>query len=79
MTVPELVDMLLKIPEEKRQEVLRKHEKDSHMPARKKITAWQRTVNCKLFRYARYFLRSEFNFHAIGGKDSPDTFNLQMG
>ncbi len=45
----------------------------------KKITAWQRTVNCKLFRYARYFLRSEFNFHAIGGKDSPDTFNLQMG
>ena len=36
MTVPELVDMLLKIPEEKRQEVLRKHEKDSHMLARKK-------------------------------------------
>ena len=36
MTVPELVDMLLKIPEEKRQEVLRKHEKDSHTLARKK-------------------------------------------
>lgn len=35
--------------------------------------------NCKLLRYARYFLRSEFNFHAIGGKDSPDTFDLQMG
>ena len=49
------------------------------MLARKKITVWQRTVNCKLLRYARYFLRSEFNFHAIGGKDSPDTFDLQMG
>lgn len=36
MTVPELVDMLLKIPEEKRQEVLRKHAKDSHTSARKK-------------------------------------------
>lgn len=36
MTVPELVGMLLKIPEEKRQEVLRKHEEDFHMPARKK-------------------------------------------
>lgn len=34
--VPEPVDMLLKIPEGKCQEVLRKHEKDSHMLARKK-------------------------------------------
>ena len=79
MTVLKLVGMLFKIPAGKCQEVLRKHEKDSHMLARKKITVWQRTVNCKLLRYARYFLRSEFNFHAIGGKDSPDTFDLQMG
>lgn len=35
--VPEPVDMLLKIPEEKRLEVLRKHEeKKTHAPARKK-------------------------------------------
>lgn len=35
--VLEPVDMLLKIPEEKRQEVLRKHEKKkTHAPARKK-------------------------------------------
>jgi len=34
--VPEQVDMLLKIPEEKRLEVLRKHEKDSHTLARGK-------------------------------------------
>ena len=35
--------------------------------------------NCKLLRYARHFRCSEFNFHTIGGKDSPDTFDLQMG
>lgn len=34
--VLEPVDMLLKIPAEKCQEVLREHEKDSHMLARKK-------------------------------------------
>ena len=77
MTVPVLVDMLLKIPEEKRQEVLRKHEKDSHTLARKKSPRGRE--NCKLLRYTRHFRRSEFNFHAIGGKDRPDTFDLQMG
>ena len=75
--VPEPVDMLLKIPEEKRQEVLRKHEKKKLMRLRGKNH--RMAENCKLLRYARHFRCSEFNFHTIGGKDSPDTFDLQMG
>ena len=64
--VLELVGMLLKIPAGKCQEVLRKHGKDFHTPARKNLRVAE---NCKLLRYARHFRCSEFNFHAIGGKD----------
>ena len=74
--LPEPVDMLLKIPEEKRwkcyanmRKILIRLRGESRCVAE----------NCKLLRYARFFRCSEFNFHAIGGKDRPDTFDLQMG